>query len=143
MHSSDADDGTEAGIVAESGHKVRRQIAHSIRSNNSGGLSANSIECFSELLHVVDVTPWALVPYAYIVHADVVTRARCGDEISLVLHVVLRKVRSVTNPARNTLRQGSMSCGCDTMKVGTRTHDNTYVMTLGLRFLASAMSHHS
>ena len=109
MHSGDADNGTEAGIVAERGHEVRRQIADGVRADYSGGLSANSIERFSELFDVVSVAPRALVPYAYVVDADVVARARCGNEIGLVLHIVVRKVRPVANPARHSLQNGSES----------------------------------
>ncbi len=143
MHSGNTDNGTEAGIVAERGHEVRRQIAHRVGADYGGGLSANSIERFSELFDVISAAPRALVPYANVVYADVVERARCGNEINLVLHIVKRKVRSVANPARNTLGERSVRSGCDTVTVGTRTHDKTYVMTFGLRFLASAMSHHS
>lgn len=103
MHSSDTDNGAETSVLAERGNEVRRQVAHRVGADYSGGLRAYSIQRVPKLLNVVDAAPRALIPYADVVHADVVMHARCGDEISLVLHIVTGKVGSVANPARHAL----------------------------------------
>ena len=129
VHAYNVHNRAEAGVVAECGQEVIGQVAHCVRAHDGGGLGTNGIKSSTQLLDVGSAAPGPLVPYADVVYADVVMRARSSDECRLVLNVIVGEVGAVADPARNTLRNGMHEGGGVHIRSSSapepRTHDNT------------------
>jgi hypothetical protein len=89
VHPCDAHDCAETGIFEHRGQEVGRQVANCIGAYDGRGLGTGGVEGSPQLFHVVSAAPRPLIPYAYVVDTDVVERARAGDEICLILHIVI------------------------------------------------------